>query len=469
MPNLIAFAALAIWPVVTALLFRRLPPGRALIVTLLAGYLLLPPVPTAFDLPLLPPLNKDSIPALAALAMAVILYRPDLRLLPEGRLARGLVFLFVASPVGTVLTNPEPLVWGPVYLPGHALREALGMMIAQVITLLPFLLARHFLSRPEDQRYLLFALVVGGLVYSLPMLVEVRLSPQINIWVYGYFQHLFSQMIRGDGFRPIVFLYHGLWVAFFAMTTVVAAAALARRPSGGNVALYAMAAVYLFVVLLLCKSFASIFYALALVPVVLLAGHRLQLTLAAALVVVALAYPVVKAAHLVPEEAILSAAARLGEDRAHSLDFRFDNETVLADRAYEKPLFGWGLWGRHHILDAQSGQVLTVTDGRWVLVIGVLGWVGFLAEFGLLALPVLLAWRQAARQGAAAPPWLGPVALILAVNVFDLIPNATITPLTWLFAGAILGHAEARRTVAQTSAAPDLSPKPALAPIRTVL
>jgi hypothetical protein len=58
------------------------------------------------------------------------------------------------------------------------------------------------------------------------------------------------------------------------------------------------------------------------------------------------------------------------------------------------------------------------------------------------------------------------VALILAVNVFDLIPNATITPLTWMFAGAVLGLAEQARSLAPRAAAPAA---PRLAPIRTVL
>lgn len=467
MPNILAFAALAVWPLVTAVLFRRLPAGRALIASLLAGYLLLPPAPAAFDLPLLPPLGKDSIPALSALLMAVILYRPGLRLWPESRIAQGLVALFILSPVGTVLTNAEPLFWGTYVLPGLHPREALGMMVAQAITLLPFLLARHFLSRPEDQRDLLAALAIGGLAYSLPMLVEVRLSPQINLWVYGFFQHLFSQMVRGDGFRPIVFLYHGLWVAFFAMTTVVAAAALARAQGDSRKLWFGLMALYLFGVLVLCKSFASIFYALALVPAVLLLGQRMQFRIAAVLAAFALVYPMAKAAHWVPEQAIVAAAGRIGPDRAHSLQFRFDNETVLADRAYEKPLFGWGLWGRHHILEENSGRILTVTDGGWILVLGVLGWVGFLAQFGLLCLPLVLVWRRAGAIAAlGAPPWAGPVALILAVNVFDLIPNATITPLTWMFAGAVLGLAEQARSLAPRAAAPSA---PRLAPIRTVL
>jgi len=45
------------------------------------------------------------------------------------------------------------------------------------------------------------------------------------------------------------------------------------------------------------------------------------------------------------------------------------------------------------------------------------------------------------------------LALILAVNLVDLLPNATLVPLTWLIAGALLGHAEslARDTARQRS------------------
>ncbi len=34
--------------------------------------------------------------------------------------------------------------------------------------------------------------------------------------------------------------------------------------------------------------------------------------------------------------------------------------------------------------------------------------------------------------------------LILAANLIDLIPNATLTPITWLVTGAIMGRASMR-------------------------
>lgn len=468
MPNLIAFAALFFWPAVATVLFLRLPPGRALIATLLAGYLLLPPAPAGIDLPILPPLDKDSIPALSALVIALMLLRPGARLIPDSIVARVLIGIYLLAPIATVLTNGDPIAWGPRYLPGLNLREALGVALVQCITLAPFLLARHFLATVQDQRDLLMALVIGGLVYSFPMLVEVRLSPQVNTWVYGFFQHSFSQMVRGDGYRPIVFLYHGLWVAFFAMTATVAAVAILRGEKGRSRITYIGIALYLGLMLVLCKSFGSLGFAVMLVPLVLFFGRRTQILVAAVLAIAALSYPAAKLSGVLPEASLLAAVDRISSERAYSLQFRFDNESRLIDRAMERPLFGWGLWGRNLIFNTTDGRVETIPDGRWVLAIGILGLTGFVAEFGLLTLPLLLLAGQVLR-GRDPGPWTGPIALLIAVNVVDMIPNATLTPLTWLFAGAALGFAERRQSVPAAAKTAAAVPVGAMAPIRTVI
>ena len=160
----------------------------------------------------------------------------------------------------------------------------------------------------------------------------------------------------------------------------------------------------------------------------------------------AIAYPLFKGLDLLPVEAMLEQIAAISEERAGSLRFRFVNEDILKERAMLKPLFGWGSWGRNHILDPVSGNLLTVTDGRWIIVIGVYGWIGFLAEFCLLTLPIFLMLRESkASYGADITPYAGVISLLLAINVFDMIPNATLTPLTWRFCGALLGYAETLR------------------------
>ena len=78
------------------------------------------------------------------------------------------------------------------------------------------------------------------------------------------------------------------------------------------------------------------------------------------------------------------------------------------------------------------------------------GWLGYLAEFGLTALPLLVLARGVLlRQGVVIARPTAALALILAVNMVDLLPNATHIPFTWLMAGALLGEAERLATLRQ--------------------
>ncbi len=446
MPNPIAFLALAIFPIIAVAMYRRLRRDQALIWVVMLGYLFLPEPPAAFDLPLMPPFNKHNIPALAAFVIAVWRYGLEEPLLPRSLTGKVLVLTFVFSPIMTVLTNDEPVFFGQVGLPGLAVKDAVALIVQQFLLILPFLLARQFLMSGGSQRELLRALMIGGLVYSIFMLIEIRLSPQLNLWVYGYYQHLFGQSIRFGGYRPVVFLYHGLWVAFFCMTAAVSAYALWRLDREDNRLKYLLAALYLTAILVMAKSLGALIFVVMLVPLVVLLKPVVQIKAAIVIAALAISYPIIKGADLIPQQRLLDAAASIDPDRAASLEFRFDNENTLLDRAYLKPVFGWGSWGRNHILDPVSGNILTVTDGRWIIVIGVYGWVGFLAEFGLLLWPLVLLWREAiATRETAVSPLIAPLSLILAINIFDMLPNATLTPLTWLIAGALMGHAEQLR------------------------
>lgn len=464
MPNSLAYLALVLWPVVVVVLFRRLPMERALIWSIVGGYLFLPPV-AAIDLPAVPALDKMSIPALSAYAVVTLMLRIPVPLIPEGWLARVLLVVFVLAPFGTILTNPEPVFVGHHrVLPGLRLYDAISIIAFQAFVILTFALARSLLATPAALREILIALVVAGLIYSVPMLVEIRLSPQLNTWIYDFFQHSFEQMMRQGGFRPIVFLEHGLWVAFFAMTSVLAAFALLRDRPREEKARLTMAATYLFVVLVLCKSIGSLIYAVLLAPMVLLVGQRWLLRLAVVMAVLALTYPVLRSAGAIPVDEMVRLAASYSADRAQSLNYRFTNESVLLDHAFQKPWFGWGGYERNLLHDPVSGRVFTVADGRWVIVLGMFGWAGYVGEFGLLALPLFLLWRQSRRaRGARLAAPVGALAVIHGVNMVDMLPNATLTPVTWLIAGALLGYTElaARKEVIvdQGDRTPDLSPR----------
>jgi hypothetical protein len=446
MGNSLAYIALMLWPLVVVVLFRRLSVERALIWSILGGYLLLPPV-VAIDMPAVPALDKMSIPALSAYLVVTRMLGIRVPLIPESWAGRALLAVFVLAPFGTILTNPEPIgVAHHGSLPGLRLYDAISIIAFQAFVILTFALSRSLLASAAALREILVALVIAGLVYSLPMLVEIRLSPQINVWIYGFFQHSFEQMMRQGGFRPIVFLSHGLWVAFFAMTALLAAVSLARSAPVADRGRLLAAAAYLFVLLVLCKSIGSLVYGVVLAPAVLLLGQRWLFRLAVAMAVLALTYPVLRSVGVIPAEDLVRLAAQYSGDRAQSLEYRFTNEAALLDHAFRKPWFGWGGYERNLLHNPITGQVATIADGRWVIVLGMFGWAGYVGEFGLLALPLFLLWREAGvrRAGTLAAP-LGALAVIHGVNMVDMLPNATLTPLTWLIAGALLGHAEALR------------------------
>ncbi len=469
MPNSIAYLVLALWPLVMFVFFKRLPIGRALICSFLGAYLLLPPFPTAFDFPLLPPLTKMTLPNVTAVVLVIFVAKQRIQFWPQSKIMRAAMVVFLFSPIFTVLTNPEPILFASGGLRGLYAMDILALVVNQLIILTILVLARQFLATAADQKDLLLALCIAGCAYSFPMLLEIRLSPQLNIWIYGFFPHVFEQMMRGGGFRAIVFLAHGIWAAMFILMALTAAVALWKNGTTPKRHWFFIIAVFLAGVLVLNKTLGPVVYAGVMLVVILFTSWRNQLRIAALLGALALAYPAAKTLDLVPEEQMLALAAKANENREHSLRFRFESEAVLLERAAEKPLFGWGTWGRNHIHDPVSGAILSISDGHWVITLGVYGWFGFLAEFGLLTLPIFLLARQTAssiKQSAKrlhqriqveipvskpvedrliqdkTSPLIGPLCLLLALNVVDLLPNATLTPLTWLLAGALFGYAE---------------------------
>ena len=440
-PNPLAWLVLLGWPLVVMVMFKRMPRDKALIWAVLGAYMLLPPA-MALDLPVLPGLTKDSLPGLVSLAVVTFLLGDRGALLPQSWAMRALIVLFVLTPFGTVLTNPERIPMGPGSIQGLRIYDSVAAVVNQMIEVLPLFLARRYLATPEAMRTMLVALVTAGLLYSPLMLIEARLSPQINVWVYGYFQHDFFQTIRAGGYRPIVFMPHGLWVAFFAFMAVMAALVFLREGPAMRRPKQMATLVWLGLMLALCKSLGVLIYAALLVPVVLLLPRRAQVMIATVFAAIVILYPALRGLHLIPLDQITEFARGLSPDRAYSFQFRVDNEEALLAHAAQKPWFGWGGFGRNLLYDPVTGAGLSIADGAWIITMGIYGWAGYLSQFGLLVLPMLLLGIEVWRSRLPVTPWVAAVSLIFAANLVDLLPNATLVPFTWLMAGAILGHAE---------------------------
>ena len=466
MPNIIAYLALLSWPLICFVLFKKVRIEKAIIWSILGGYLILPPVAN-FNLPLFPSMDKMSIPNISAFFICLYSLTRWRSLFPESRIANLLILIFVVGAVPTVLTNLDPtrffvlpnstpIVYPSWQLPGLSVRDVISALTYQTIVLMPFLLGRRYLASEAAIRSLMSALMGGILVYSVLCIFEVRFSPQLNIMVYGFFQHDFSQTFRGNGYRPFVFLEHGLWLALLVVTALLATAALARTADVNQRMKYGMATIYILVVLSLCKSMASLVYGLVFLPFVFLASPRTLIKFALMLALIATIYPLLRGAGLIPVDMILAYTKEISPERSASLAYRFVNETALLERAGDKSLLGWGGWGRNLVHDGDTGELITIPDGRWIIAFGTYGWLGYFSEFGLLALPIFsLAAEALRRKGKAISVYAAVLALMVGINMFDLLLNATLTPLTWLMSGAVLGYAELQRASRRSALAGD--------------
>jgi len=347
--------------------------------------------------------------------------------------------MFVLSPMFTSLTNSYELQTGARSLPGFYPLDAVKSSLNNLITLAPFFIGMRFLSADGARASLLKSLPIAILFYSVPMLFEVRMSPQLHAWVYGFFPHDFGQQIRDGGFRPVVFLHHGIEVAFITSLAVIAAAVamrarwhVLRMPAG-------VATAYLAVVLLLCKTLGAAIYAFVFVPVVLFTKPKTWVRIACVIALLICAYPLLRTYDIVPVHRITTAANSISADRSSSFGWRVKNEDMLLEKANQKPLLGWGTWSRNRVFDQESGRDISVTDGVWIIQFGVWGWMGYLSMFGLFASSLFRA-RQAVRGPVSSSSIVtGGMSLLLAVNLVDLVPNADLLPLTFLMAGTIAG------------------------------
>jgi hypothetical protein len=442
MPNLFAYAMLGIWTIIALTIYRVRPAPEATLWIIIGGFMVLPSA-TAVDLPMIPPLNKESIPAIAACLGCRYLSRKRIPVFRGWGLDRWLLMILITEPFLTCELNTDPIYIGGKFLPPMTPYSALSAVVRQFIFMIPFFLGRQLFREYKDQLLMFRVLVIGGLFYSLPLMLEVRLSPQLHNWIYGFFPHSFAQQIRFGGFRPVVFMGHGLVVAFFMMITVISAtvfwrAKLKLRPFSA-----AGIVCYLLLMLMLCKSVASLLYGFSAVMLIKFASYKIQLRIARILVLIAMLYPTLSIMHVFPHQTLLNWAEAFDSERKQSLEFRFNNEQILLDRASQRLYFGWGISGRNRVFNEDSGEDESVTDGRWIITLGTFGLFGFIAEFGLLAISV---WRAITSFKFANSPQektlLFAHALLVSIMMVDQLPNATLGGWIWLITGILLGRAE---------------------------
>jgi hypothetical protein len=330
------------------MMFAMMPAPRALIWSVVAAYLILP-VRTSFEIPVIPSLDKSTIANLSILLCCFIFVREKWLGLFRHAILAPLAALFVFSPFLTSWGNLEALELADRSIPAMTGYDALAQSAVNFMTLIPFVAGYGLLRSEQRHAQLLVILSTALLAYSILMIVEIRFSPQLHRMIYGFFPHSFGQQMRADGFRPVVFIGHGLLVAIICAMATGAMVARWRLARGDKKSKMAAGAGYLWILLIFCKSLGAAILTFVWAPILAFMRARHIVIITGLACIAILAYPGMRSMGLVPTQTVGEIANAYSDERGGSLGLRLKNEDELLDKTAQKPLTGWGSWGRNRI------------------------------------------------------------------------------------------------------------------------
>lgn len=426
MPNTSVLIALFSLTPISLLLFARLPARRAVIGTLLIGWLFLPAM-GGIVIPGLPDYTKGTATGLNAL-LGVVLF--DGRRLMRFRLAwyDVPVLVFCTSGFVSCWVNGQG-TWSGISFVAHTL----------LFSGVPYLLGRVYFCDAAALKELALGIFIGGLIYIPLCLWEVRMSPELAKQFYGERPTRLAHAMRYGGYKPIVFMSGGLMVAMWMSVASLCGIWLrsaVRRLWGIPLPWLTLG---LIVTTILCKSAGAII--LLLVGIICYHSARYARTalpLIATIVFVP-TYMIVRSTGTLTGEKVMELASDVfDQERVASLGTRLTNEDLLSEHALEQPFFGWGSGGDFHVVD-DRGRQLTVADGLWVIVLGKRGLVGLVAMTLAMLLPaVLFLLRVPVRRWSSRrlAPCAGMTVAVVMYSV-DCLPNAMLNPFILLAWGGL--------------------------------
>jgi hypothetical protein len=253
-----------------------------------------------------------------------------------------------------------------------------------------------------------------------------------------------SQAQRGGGWRPVVFMQHGLMVAVWMMTAALMGVWLwqtgaLKKFQGHNIKTLA---IMLIIAFFLCRSSGA--YSLFVFgSIVLFCAKWFRTSLPLLFIIGYIVfYLYIAAAGQFSSKQVMGFITPIfGEERSASLKFRFDMEEILGEKARQRFLLGWGDSGGNRVYN-QQGQDISITDSLWIIAFGTYGTVGLVSLFSSLLLPVIVfsVFKYPARTWSN--PKVAPAAALgvaLTMYVFDCVLNAMTNPIFALIAGGISG------------------------------
>lgn len=437
MPNFFAYVTISVWPLFVLWFINRYGFTKGALLSLLGAYMFLP-AGFEINLPGIPAFTKFSVTSMTFLAYMLITRR-ELGYRSLNGLFKVLIIGFIIAPFFTVFNNPGSYL----FLPGLSYYDGLSDSVGHLLYFLPFLIGFKYFRNYESQYVLFKYFAIAAVIYAILALYEVRMSPQLHNIFYGFFPSSWLQQVRSGGFRAIVFMGHGLLVALFLAIGLGVWAVINKNKNRFLPVDNKLMILLILIALIFMKSFAALIFGLFLFIMITFISTKKMHQASVMIAMLFMTYPITSSMGIFPHDDIVDFAYSINPERGQSLEFRFKNENMLLDRASIKPFFGWGGWGRNRVLDPETGEDLSVTDGKWILTIGIRGWFGFLTEFLLIVLPIWMAYKIQKKYKTMdnkERALLAAHALIVSIILLDQMPNASLNPLYLLLVGSLLGR-----------------------------
>ncbi len=432
--NTTVLSAMLGWPFVVMVIFAVLPPRRAAIVAFLAGWMFLPDV--VFPLPGIPDYSKTTASTLGVLC-GVMLF--DAKALLSLRLWWGdiPIVLYCLCPLASSIEN------------GLGAYDGASAVFTEVVSWgLPYLFGRAYLRSLEAFGELAVLLFVAGVIYAPLCLYEIRMSPQLNRYVYGFGISgggEYGRELGAWGSRPRVFMGTGLAVGTFMTAASIMGVWLWYTGAVQRLWGFAMGPLAALVVIttVLCKNMGALSLLIFGLTALFSIRFLQRPVLVYLLILAAPAYMAFRATGKWSAESMVEMASAIHPERGRSLQGRLENDTILAEKALRKPLFGWGGWGRSRIYD-ENGKDISVTDGLWIITLGTMGLTGLTALTASLLLPAaLFAWWYPVRRWV--DPRAGPaaaLAILVVLYMIDNLFNAMFNPVYVMAAAGLVSLAD---------------------------
>lgn len=433
--NFFAIAVLAAWVPLILATFAFLPPRRAVIAAFVVGYLFLPDLNLHFHT--LPDVSKVSLTAFGVI-LASLIFDGGRLLAVRPRLIDLPCVVLCLTPIATSLLNGL----GPM----DGLYASINLICRWGLA---YWIGRAYFTDWEGVRELAMGIILGGLAYAPLCWWEIRMSPQLHGQIYGWTFQSFRTDSHLFGFRPNVFLADGLTVTMFMGVTGLLAfwAWVTGSPKRLLGVPMGWIACFLIFTAIFCKAFGGILLMAAGIGVLLAAKWSRTKVAALCLIMAAPAYMIARSSGDWSGNRLVELIGHYSEERAHSFQFRLDNENLLAAKALQQPWFGWGGWSRSHVFD-EWGNDRTIVDGLWIILLGEYGIVGLTAFTVMVLGAAFVLWKR-----IPAPYWTdaacaAPVALcvVITLYVIDGLANATFNPVASLAAGAVVSISVTART-----------------------